>query len=346
SRPFTRRSRGPSSGTPSRARRSATVAPSGSSTRPAPPRADGGPYSARFAKRRTRTSTRAGTVPSGAVDLAQLAGRPLHGVLRSRALEAPREHVDQDVLRQGFRRLAAGWPRIADLPGRLKGLAEDGGLRILRPQRVVEVDLRPGNPERVHGLEVLVVLGPVHVEADEVLGDLLVLRVLHHAAVPRRQPVEAAGGARRIMPVVRAAIDVGRLLPSRHVDAGRVAGQRDVGREERAVVVRVVPAEAALVEYFLPEHVVELHRLDDGLGVEHDGLPVLVDLHAAPHPHERIAPVVRVIDAVAERLPERPALRLERPARRPELVPGLRVLEPQLLEPVLAVGDGPRDDEL
>src|SRR6185436_6707511 len=157
SRPFTRRSRGPSSGTPSRARRSATVAPSGSSTRPAPPRVDGGPYSARFAKRRTWTSTRAPrAVPSGAVDLAQLAGRPLHGVLGGRALEAPREHVDQDVPRQGFRRLAAGWPRITDLPGRLKGLAEDGGLRILRPQRVVEVDLRPGNPERVHGLEVLV----------------------------------------------------------------------------------------------------------------------------------------------------------------------------------------------
>ena len=29
-----------------------------------------------------------------------------------------------------------------------------------------------------------------------------------------------------------------------------------------------------------------------------------------------------------------------------ELVPGLGVLEPELLEPVLAVGDGPRDDEL
>ena len=59
-----------------------------------------------------------------------------------------------------------------------------------------------------------------------------------------------------------------------------------------------------------------------------------------------IGPVVRVVDAVAEGLAEGLALGLHALAGGAELVPGLRVAEALRLEPVLAVGDGPGDDEL
>ena len=49
---------------------------------------------------------------------------------------------------------------------------------------------------------------------------------------------------------------------------------------------------------------------------------------------------------MSERLAERLALGLHRPADLAELVPGLRILEAGLLEPVLAVRHRPRDDEL
>ena len=65
-----------------------------------------------------------------------------------------------------------------------------------------------------------------------------------------------------------------------------------------------------------------------------------------PTSTQRIAPVVRVVDAVTERLPERPALGLQGAADLAEVVPRLRVLEPGFLEPVLAIRDRPRDDEL
>ena len=211
---------------------------------------------------------------------------------------------------------------------------------------MIAVGLRARDSEGVHRLEVAVEARAVHIEADEVLGQLLVLAVLHHDRVPRRQPVEPSRGTRREVAVVRALVDVRKLLSRGHVDRRRIARQRDLRRQEGAIVRGVVPGEAALVEDFLPEDVVELHRLDGVLTVEHDGLAVLGDLHPAPHPHERITPVVRIVDRVAERLPERLALRLHRAPDLAELAPRLRILEARLLEPVLTIGHGPRDDEL
>jgi hypothetical protein len=49
---------------------------------------------------------------------------------------------------------------------------------------------------------------------------------------------------------------------------------------------------------------------------------------------------------VSERLAERPALRLHGAANLAEVVPRLRILEAGFLEPVFAVGDRPRDDEV
>src|SRR4030095_6459079 len=196
----------------------------------------------------------------GLVDLLQLPVRPLHRVLGSHALDALREHVDDDVLREGLGGLAAGRAGMPDLPRVLQGFGKHRGLRVLAPERVVLVQARAGNAEGVHGLEVGIEPRPVHVVADKVLGELLFLAVLHHAAVPGGKPVKAPRGSRRIVPVIGPLVDVGELLPRRHVDAGGVAGEGDLAGEEGAVVVAIVPGKAALVEALLPQDVVPLHR--------------------------------------------------------------------------------------
>jgi hypothetical protein len=83
--------------------------------------------------------------------------------------------------------------------------------------------------------------------------------------------------------VIGALVDVGELLPRRHVDAGRVAGERDLAGEERAVVVAVVPRESPLVEHFLPQQVLNFtpRRV---LAVEHDRAAVL-RTSSPPHIH-------------------------------------------------------------
>ena len=93
---------------------------------------------------------------------------------------------------------------------------------------MVAVRARGRDAERVHRLEVPVELRAVHVIADEVLGHLRVLAVLHHARVPARQPVEASGRPRRVVSVVRALVHVGELLAGGDVDAWGVASERDL----------------------------------------------------------------------------------------------------------------------
>src|SRR5688572_15070588 len=218
-----------------------------------PPRADTAAVPARKVRResderwgvcaesRMRSSlSEAGTL-SGLVDLLQLALGPLDGLFGSQPLDALGEHVDEDVLGQRLGGLAAGGAGVADLARVLQRLREDGGLGILPPQRMVLVGARPRDPEGVHDLEVLVVLGTVHVVTDEVLRKFLVLSVLHHAAVPGGEPVEAAGGPGRVVAVVRPLVDVGELPAGGDVDAGGVAGERDLLGQEGAVVVAVVP---------------------------------------------------------------------------------------------------------
>src|SRR5262249_28327155 len=146
--------------------------------------------------------------------------------------------------------------------------------------------------------------------------------------------------------VIRALVHVGKLLARGDVDARGVTGERDLLRQEGAIVRGVVPRQAALVEAILPDGERELHGLHGVLAVEHHGASVLLDLEAAPHPRNRVRPRVRIVDRMSERLTEGLALGLEGPADLPKLVPGLRKLEAGLLEPVLAVRHGPRHDEL
>src|SRR5258708_21918161 len=79
------------------------------------------------------------------------------------------------------------------------------------------------------------------------------------------------------------------LLPLGHdVDAGAVQRRRDLARVEGAIVVRVVPGQAALVAGVLPERLHELHRVDRALGVQHDLLAGLVGLGAAEGPEHGV----------------------------------------------------------
>src|SRR6266511_3027311 len=97
----------------------------------------------------------------------------------------------------------------------------------------------------------------------------------------------------------------------RDVDARAVEGGRDLAREERPVVARVVPGEAPLVAGVLPEGLHELDRLDRFLAVEHNLLARLVYFCASEAPRERVGPRRGIAERVAERLPDGMALLLE-----------------------------------
>ncbi len=128
------------------------------------------------------------------------------------------------------------------------------------------------------------------------------------------------------------------------IDRSAVQGRRDGLRQERAVVVGVVPRQAALVAGILPEAGHELDRFDRLLGVDHDRLAVSIDLLAAPRPHVRIGEAGRVAERMAERLADRPALGLQLLAGVAVGLPGLGELgDTDLLEPRLAVGDHAAD---
>src|SRR5712691_9616705 len=67
------------------------------------------------------------------VDLLQLAGRPLDGVLGLHALRSLGVHVGDDVLRVDLAGLGVGWPRVADHARGLGGRAVElhGGIELL-----------------------------------------------------------------------------------------------------------------------------------------------------------------------------------------------------------------------
>src|SRR5207302_6415612 len=115
------------------------------------------------------------------------------------------------------------------------------------------------------------------------------------------------------------------LLPlGDDVDRRAVERAGDLARVERAVVVGVVPREAALVARVLPERLEELHRFDRALRVDDDLLARLVDLRAAEVPEERIGERRRIAEAVPQRLADGLALRLQLLADLAVLVPRLR----------------------
>src|SRR5207247_1275716 len=110
------------------------------------------------------------------------------------------------------------------------------------------------------------------------------------------------------------------------LDVGRGAVERraDGARQERAVVVGIVPGKPAFVMGLLPECRHELDAVDGRLAVQHHGLAVLLHLLAAPGPQIRIAEGRRVAERVTERLADRTALRLELLAGFAVFLPGLR----------------------
>src|SRR5262249_57041008 len=114
------------------------------------------------------------------VDLLQLTLGPLHGVLGLRALHGLGVHVDDDVLRVrlgGLRRRRTGMPEGARQPRRLpeylKGLVDP------RPHRVLFPLLGGADAVALVDLEPLAVVRVLVQPLQEVLGELLVLRVLH-----------------------------------------------------------------------------------------------------------------------------------------------------------------------
>src|SRR5712664_4624623 len=116
-------------------------------------------------------------------------------------------------------------------------------------------------------------------------------------------------------------------------------------RQERAVVVGVVPGQAALVMGFFPEGRHELDRVDDLFLIDVDSLAVLLNLGAAPRPQVGVAERRRVAECVAERLTDRPALGLELLANLAILLPSVgEGRGADLVEPRFSVSDHGADD--
>src|SRR5262249_61235137 len=134
-------------------------------------------------------------------------------------------------------------------------------------------------------------------------------------------------------------LDLVLLAFGRDVDRRAVERGADLAGQERAVVVRVVPGEAALVARFLPERRSPPHGLERRLAVEL-GLALAVTLGRAEVPQHRITPGRRVTESVAERLTDRLALLLESRPELTVLVERLRwLVGAGFLEPGLPIGD-------
>src|SRR5262249_22149741 len=80
---------------------------------------------------------------------------------------------------------------------------------------------------------------------------------------------------------------------------------------EGAIVVGVVPGQAALVVRFLPEFAHELDGGDGLLAVDDDRLAIGLDLLAAPGPQIGIGKSWGIAEGVAQGLADRPALGVE-----------------------------------
>ena len=196
------------------------------------------------------------------VDLLQLALGPLHGLLGRHALDGLGVHVGDDVLGQHLGGLGV---RRAGVAGRL---AEPAGDLVTasspdpRPTSCAS-PTRPSAAWRSPSARRTTSRSSpgVWIQLQELLRRLLVLRVARqhvrlegvHAELARR-----ALGQRRVQDVgleLRALLGlvlVG-LAQRLDVDRGAVQRRRDGLRQEGAVVVGVVPGEAALVVRVLPE---------------------------------------------------------------------------------------------
>src|SRR5262249_16164774 len=135
------------------------------------------------------------------------------------------------------------------------------------------------------------------------------------------------------LPAFLGLVGVGLLLGF-DVDRGTVVGGRDRAGQEGAVVVGVVPGEAALVAGFLPQGYRVLDRLQGLLAGDRHGLAVGFDFLAAERPQRRIPPARRVAEGVTRGLAERAALGLQLAAGIEQGIPGLgKLVVPDFLEP-------------
>ena len=272
---------------------------------------------------------------------------PLDRSLGRAALDRLGVHVGDDVLGERLGGLAVRRAGVAGRQAEPAGDAVRRHHRILVPHLVLLPDRRRRRGETLLRDEpLLVVRRRVH-PGQELLRGLLVLGVRGNDVRMERMHGELARRAsrqRRVQDVgleLRALIGLVLVGLAQRLDIDRGAVQRraDRAREEGAVVVGVVPGEAAFVVRFLPERGHEAHRLHRLLGVERE-LALLVDLLAAERPQVRIAEGRRIAESVAERLADRPALGFELLAGVAVLLPGFRKLVvADVLEPGLAVGD-------
>ena len=104
--------------------------------------------------------------------------------------------------------------------------------------------------------------------------------------------------------------DLRLVLLGSEVDARAVECGRDLPRQERTVVVAVVPGRAGLVVAVLPRLDELPHGIHEFRLVEQDCLAVLVNLHGAMGPHVGIGETRGVTGAVSESLAKRMAGRL------------------------------------
>src|SRR5262244_1436118 len=135
---------------------------------------------------------------SAFVDLLQLGLGLLHRVFRLRALHAAGVHVDDDVLRVGLGGLGggrAGMPECTRQPGRLTETLER--LVDLGPYRVFFPLLGGADAGALVDLEPLAVVRVLVQPSQEVLRQLLVLRVLHDRMLEGHVEGELAGRAVR-----------------------------------------------------------------------------------------------------------------------------------------------------
>src|SRR4029453_1278520 len=224
---------------------------------------------------------------SGFVDLLQLAFGPLHSVLGFRALDGLGVHVDNDVLRIGLgglgsrrSRMAEGARQAGRLTEYLKRLVDLG------PERVVFPLLGGADAVALVDLEPLAVVRVLVQPLQEVLSELLVLRVLHDGVLEGQVEGELTRRALRhqrgMLDVLKErlallVLDLFLLTLGDDVDRGAVEGRAELSRVEGPVVVGVIPGQPALVARVLPEGLQELDGLERALGVDRDLLAARVD---------------------------------------------------------------------
>src|SRR6266536_4382632 len=136
------------------------------------------------------------------VDFLEFAFGPLHGILGLHALYALGVHVHDDVLRVRLRGLAGRRPGIAQHPRLARGLTEDlQGLVDAAPHRVLFPHLGGADGITLVHLEPFSVVFLLVHPLEEILGQLLVLRVLHDRVLKGAVESEPADRTRRKQPL-------------------------------------------------------------------------------------------------------------------------------------------------